>query len=581
MPRLLLAALLGLAALPVAPAAAQDLLAEDAQVREIDPEAQERSYPLTDADGTGASMPWRVVLGLGNCCETYLATDAEGRLFDYGGNYVNVSRDRGRTWTEVRQRVQMLGGEGAIVAGPNGDMYGVGWDPYSGDTLVSMRYSAATGKWQTARMLLHAPFYDREWISYVPGPITIAGDTFPFVLFVKGGWPSKEQWLYSTDGLTYLAVSSKMAESVVFGSVREAQKVDPNPGLDLIQANGGMGLTPLGGGRAISEPEFIFGQEYHLLEPDFRWRSFSFPEGIAGQIHSDSRGRLHNVVDSTELGLSQGEGPEAGATGWLEYRLSEDGGKTFRAARAKLPEGHRVRESDFRARGAIGLAAVAVRLRNDATGVERDMVYKFDVRGAQPALIRSYQVGRGDLVSGSGVASSVPRFDFESVVMFPDGRVALSMMDSETGGQPAIAVELGNPVPAGWEKSAVPAPGPVAVPPPKPAAAPGSAGPTAQQEPVDASGPPGTHRVRLKARRRGGRIVVTGEVLPRHRGHVVRVERRKGRRWVRVATARAGKRSTFARTLRLRGRVTLRAVALEDGSGHGAGRSRSVSVRGA
>jgi hypothetical protein len=564
MPRLLLAAaLLAAVVLPAAPAAAQDLLAEDAQVSDIAPDYEERAYPTSDGSAT-----WRVVRGLGNCCEMYLATDPEGQLFDYGGNYVNVSSDRGETWQEVRQSVQMLGGEGAIVAGPNGDMYGVGWDPYTGDTLVSMRYSPATGKWQTARMPLHSPFYDREWISYVPGPIEINGDTFPFVIFVKGGYPSKEEWLYSTDGLTYVGVSSKNAETVVNGTVTDSLQIAPSPALDLIQPNGGMGLTPLGDGRALAQPD-SFGDQYHLLWPDFHWQGFTFPDGISGMFHTDAKGRIHNVVNSTDQDLSEGQAPEPGATGNFEYRLSEDGGKTFRSVKVDLPKGFRIREYDFRARGAIGLAVVAIRAANDETGVGRDLVYKFDVRGPQPALLRAYDVGLGDLVTGSGVSSTDPRFDFESVVMFPDGRVALSMMDSETGGQPAIAIELSDPAPAGWAESPIPGLGPVAGPPPPPAA----------PAPVDASGPRGAHRVKLKVRRRGGRLVVSGEVLPRHPGHVVRVERRRGKRWVRVATVRVGRKSTFSKSLRLRGRVALRAVAVKDGTGHRAGRSRPVTVR--
>ena len=571
MSRLLAAALLFLAvALPAAPAAAQDLLAEDAQIREIQPDFDERSYPVTDAGGASGSATWRVVRGLGNCCETYLATDAEGRLFDYGGNYVNVSRDRGETWTEVRQPTQMLGGEGAIVAGPNGDMYGVGWDPYTGDTLVSMRYTPATGKWQTARMPLHSPFYDREWIGYVPGPITINGDTFPFVVFVKGGFPSKEEWLYSSDGLTYVAISAKNAEAIVFGSTGEPLRIQPDPAFDLIQANGGMGLTPLGGGRALAEPDSAFSQQYQMLWPDFHWQDYAFAGGMSGQLHTDARGRLHNVTTDFEEDLAQGQGPQPGATGQFEYRTSEDGGKTFRAVKVRMPEGMFVRENDFRVRGALGLAVVAVRARNDETGVERDLLYKFDVRGPQPALLRTYDIGLGDLVTGAdGVASTDPRYDFESVVMFPDGRVAVSFMDSETGGRPAIGIELGEPVPAGWAESPVPGVGPVAGPPP----------PVVVPAPVDAGGPRGAHRVTLKVRPRGRRVIATGEVLPRHRGHVVRLERRRGKRWVRVATVRLGEKSTFKRALRLRGRVVLRAVAVKDGSGHSAGRSRPATAR--
>ena len=571
MSRLLAAALLVAAiAFPAAPAAAQDLLAEDALISEISPEYEDRSYPVTDAGGAATSTTWRVVRGLGNCCETYLATDSEGKLFDYGGNYINVTRDRGETWQEIRQPTQMLGGEGAIVAGPNGDMYGVGWDPYTGDTLVSMRYTPATGKWQTARMALHSPFYDREWIGYVPGPITINGDTFPFVIFVKGGYPSKEEWLYSTDGLTYAGISAKNAEVIAFGSTSEPLQVKPDPTFDLIQSNGGMGLTPLGAGRALAEPDSPFSATYQLLHDDFRWQDYAFANGMSGQLHTDAKGRLHNVTTSFEDDLTHGQGPEPGATGHFEYRTSEDGGKTFRSVKVKMPDGMFVRENDFRVRGSLGLAVVAVRARNDETGVERDLLYKFDVRGPQPALLRTYDVGLGDLVTGAdGVASTDPRYDFQSVVMFPDGRVAVSFMDSETGGQPAIGIELGEPVPAGWAESPVPGLGPVAGPPP----------PISAPAPVDAAGPRGAHRVKLKVRRRGARLLVSGEVLPRHPGHVVRIERRRGKKWARVATVRAGAKSSFSKAIRLRGRVVLRAVAVKDKAGHSAGRSRPVTVR--
>jgi hypothetical protein len=576
MPRLLAAALFALCLFAAAPAAAQDLLARDAKVNELTVDTEVRGYPATEAGGAAFDAQWRVIRGLGNCCETYLTTDGNGRLFDYGGNYINFSDDRGETWREARPPEDMLGGEGAIVAGPNGDIYGVGWDPYTGDTLISMRYSAQTQKWQTARMPLHSPFYDREWISYVPGPIEIDGDTFPFVIFVKGGFPSKEEWLYSTDGLTYASVSSKALESEVNGSVKEPVAVQASPAFDVIQANGNMGLTPLGNGKAIAAPDSSFASEYHLLRPDLSWTGYSFPDGIAGQIHTDSRGRLHNVVADDE--------PETGETGnRFEYRMSEDGGRTFRAVKVKLPAGFRLRDYDFRVNGALGVAVVGMRAaKSGASGggggtsgiLERDLLYKIDVRGGQPALLRSYDVGLGDLVTGASAASTDPRFDFESVVLFPDGRAGISFMDSETGGQPAIAVEVGEPFPSGWKDSSLPGLGPIAGPP-----TPSVAAPPATVV-VDAAGPRGKHRVKLVVRRlRGGRVRVKGEVLPRHPGHAVRVERRRGKRWVTVAKLTAGKRSTFSRTLKLRGRQTLRAVAVADGSGHEAGISRAVKLR--
>jgi hypothetical protein len=565
MTRLLAAALFVLALLPATAGAQGELLATDAQVRDITPDYETRTYPVRDASGGAGDAAWRVVLGLGNCCETYLGADATGRLYDFGGNYVNFSDDRGESWREVRPSEKFLGGEGAIVMGPKGDVYGVGWDPYTGDTLMSFRYSAATAKWQTARMPLHSPFYDREWISFVPGPFTIDGDTYPFVIFVKGGYPSKEEWLYSTDGLTYTAVSAKALGSILSGSAQAPVTVAADPAFDVIQANRGMGVTPLGGGMAIAEPDSPLAGDYHLLSPDLTWQDFSFPGGIAGQIHSDSRGRLHNLVADDE--------PDTGETGrGFEYRLSEDGGRTFHAVKVKLPEGRRVRDFDFRVNGALGLAVVALRFSTEE-GVEGDLLYKLDVRGGQPALLRAYEMGLSDLVTGSSAASTDPRFDFESVVMFPDGRVAVSFMDSETGGQPAIAIEQSDPVPAGWNETPVPGMGPVAGP-PAPAIAPPA------PAPVDQAGPKGgKHRVVLRVRRRGSRVVVRGEVLPRHPGHAVRIQVRRGSRWKTVARVRAGQRSTFARTLRLRGRVRLRALAAGDAAGHAAGASRTVTVR--
>src|SRR5688572_27911283 len=185
----------------------------------------------------------------------YLTTDSAGRLFGIEGNFINGSRDRSETGQEARQPEHMHGGEAAIVVSESGEVYDVGWDPYTGDTLILMRYTPATAKWQYSRMPLRSPFYDREWISDVPGPVTINGDTFPFVIFVKGGYPSKDEWLYSTDGLTYTGVSAKNVEVIANGTVDDPLSIAANPAFDLIQANGGMGLTPLGEGRAISEPD--------------------------------------------------------------------------------------------------------------------------------------------------------------------------------------------------------------------------------------------------------------------------------------------------------------------------------------
>src|SRR5436190_1445632 len=62
-------------------------------------------------------------------------------------------------------------GEGAILAGPNGTAYGVGWDAYSGDHLQGFRYTpnASGGVWEVSELPLHTPFFDRPWLTYVKG----------------------------------------------------------------------------------------------------------------------------------------------------------------------------------------------------------------------------------------------------------------------------------------------------------------------------------------------------------------------------------------------------------------------------
>ena len=470
-------------------------------------------------------------------------------------------------------------GEGTLVAAPGGDMLGAVRDMY-GDTLLAIKCEAATAKWRYAPMPVHVPYYDRQWIGVVPGPVTIDGQTAPGVSFVKGG-TTKDEWLYSTDGLTYTGMSAKAIGAVANGTVQAPLPITPSPELDVIHAPGPMGLTPLGAGRALANPDFLYGfalsgqpAGYALLDPEqtVPWSDYELPEGApAGLFRVDSRGWVHNVVID-----------DAADRRAIEYRVSVDAGRTFRSTRIALPEPMRIVgawDVDFRVDGRLGLAAVAIHGDRGGDNPDGDLLYKLDVRGPQPALLRSYRMGLGDSPTNSIVAGS-PRFDFASLSLFPDGRVAMSFQDTQTEMyinaewwlSPAIAVELDEPVPPGFWGSPQPALGPTSPPP--------GAGPPGPPQPVDATGPPGVrHRLRLKARRRGGRIVVSGEVLPRHPGHVVRIQRRAGRRWVTVKRTRASRRSAFRASLRGRPRVKLRAVVAGDAAGHGRGRSRTVSLR--
>src|SRR5256885_12825640 len=108
----------------------------------------------------------------------------------------------------VRPLTPLVNGEGTIVVAPNGDVVAIGWDPYSGDHLQAFKYEAFSGQWFYAEQPLHQPFYDREWVTVVPGPFSIGGRTGPFITFLQGGDPRKDPAFVSTDGLSYTDASS-------------------------------------------------------------------------------------------------------------------------------------------------------------------------------------------------------------------------------------------------------------------------------------------------------------------------------------------------------------------------------------
>lgn len=393
----------------------------DAQVVDITIATDEGTYATTDHGEPGeeddtreGTTTWRLARQTGNCCETYIAATPEGRILDFGGSYINFSDDDGLTWESVRPLTPLNNGEGAIAGAPNGDIVGVEWDPYTGDHLLSFKYDAAMDKWQYLEMPLHTPFYDREWISTVPGPFTIDGDVVPYITFVKGGYPSKEVFLMSTDALHYTQVSSKQVDAIVNGSKTLTflpTTVDPQA--DWWQPITEAGMTPLGGGRMIADNRYLF-------EDDREWKSLTL-EGasLSGRVLVDSNGWLHSVSASE---------------GTLLYQVSTDGGTTWTGANTSLPEGHSVEEFDFKANGELGLGAVGIHAHNSLTDTDQDFVYKFviDDKGS-PSLWREYFVGLGDVNASSGVGQSI-RFDFESIALLPDGRVAVSFLDSETTG---------------------------------------------------------------------------------------------------------------------------------------------------
>jgi hypothetical protein len=134
----------------------------------------------------------------------------------------------------------------------------------------------------------------------------------------------------------------------------------------------------------------------------------------------------------------------------FDYRISADGVRTWQSASVALPPKFSIDQIDFRTSKALGVGAVAVHALNSDTGNDQDFAYKFNVATNQPALQRQYIIGKGDTGSAAGVGNSV-RMDFQTIAILPDGRLALSFLDSTThypspttgqeGTRPAIAIE--------------------------------------------------------------------------------------------------------------------------------------------
>jgi len=388
------------------------------------PSVDHGSLPTADDDRTGTTK-WRVVASTGNCCENYVTSakvGTQGRLFDFGGTYVHISDDRGRTWKQVRPLTPLNNGEGTIVVAPNGDILGIGWDPYSGDHLQAFKYEAFSGKWFYNELPLHTPFYDREWITLVPGPFSIDGKTVPYITFLRGGWPSKELYLWSADGLNYLEASSKFVDNTQNGTFNRWLTTKPDSSFDWIQPNSNTGLTPLGGGAVLARPD---QGGWSLLDPaTLEWTGYRYGDGTTpqGRHQVDSAGRIHNVITKGTPATS------------FDYRISSDGGRTWNTLNVPLPAGMSIEHWDFRAHKRVGVAGVVVHAQKTGSPArDQDLAYKLDIRTDMPALKRSFTIGLGDVDSSAGVGNALgSRMDFQTVTILPSGELAVSFLDSTT-----------------------------------------------------------------------------------------------------------------------------------------------------
>lgn len=421
-----------------------------AQVVDLEVPIRIDHYKVTDFGPSASAKDdrtlvakFRVIKNTGNCCENYLTSSARGRIFDQGGKYINYTDDSGATWKSVQPIVPLVNGEGTISIAPKGDVLGVQWDPYSGDHLQAYKYDAVGEEWLYLESPLHTPFYDRPWLSVVPGPFTVQGGKVGYVGFLDG-YPHTGTMLYTTDGLTYTQASSPYADSNLEDPVESWIPTKKVPELDLMQPNTNSPIVPLGGGRALAPPD-AFGTDWSILNPEtLRWAPFSLPGGeqLRGRYLVDGRGRLHNLVST-------------GAS--FEYRISTNGGRSWKSTTVTLPEGVAATgglQLDFRANSKAGVAAVSMHARNGAKGTDLDLLYKIDITTDNPRLSRLYEIGLGDVDASSGGPPADIRFDFNTVAILPDGRIAVSFLDSTTDEAthlakgvinrlgPAMAIEL-------------------------------------------------------------------------------------------------------------------------------------------
>lgn len=396
----------------------------------------EEAYPVLAPNGTVVGQrTWRTVSGVGNCCETYVSASADGRLLEYGGTYIQVSDDKGRNWREVSTPIPQVGAEGAVVPAPGGDILAFNWSPYTGDQLWAHKYVASLDAWYYQQIPLHQPFYDRPWIGVIEGPFEIDGVVTPYVSFVMSNYVHGDLMLLSLDGLHY-AVPSERSTTQLGGSLTlDWEGLPPDPGRDWTQSIRETFIVPIDDGQGLRGRATLYSCEWGALTPDLRWTcpdwaTFRGQPVNDDSLRVDSKGNIHWV----ELGSGDRT---------LKYQVSQDGGRTWKAVAAHLPDGLVAEDWDFKANGAHGMAVVGVHASqsSEASSEDQDLVFRFRGTDTEPYLEEILRVGLGDHVFGGGLGSAYDRFDYTTIAILPDGSVALSFGDSEHT-PPAIAVEL-------------------------------------------------------------------------------------------------------------------------------------------
>lgn len=410
----------------------KEMVAEPATVEDLrHGTVQQLAYPVVDAAGNElGNAQWRVVKGTGNCCEQYVTVTHTGRIIDVGGWTPKYSDDEGRTWKQIRTWTDdfLPGGEGAVAEAPNGDVVAVSWDPYSPDNLTTYKYNAAKDRWFFMHQVLKTPFYDRPWLAVVDGPFTFAGEQYPYMVMLRGGWPAKEPWLYSFDGLNYIVPDPHARTGIVKETVTAPLDIPSDPMIDWIQPHTHGGWSPLPGGGAIGSQFTIAGIGYpdaYLPPGSIHWKALDL--GLpAGDVQVDGRGWIHHVRNGT------------GACS-IVYSLSSDGGATWNSSQMRLPSGYYTEKFDYRTNGSLGMSAIAIHAHTDRTNTDQDLVFEVDTTTDEPRLRRIFYVGKGDADFGSSAAAQGDRFDFPSIAIMANGAIVVAFGDNAHP-TPALAI---------------------------------------------------------------------------------------------------------------------------------------------
>jgi len=395
------------------------------------------AYAVYDAKGhrTGEAT-WRISPAGGNCCETYVSSTRSGRIVESGGTYPWYTDDRGKTWYQVKFDVPdqndngqaVAGGEGAVVVGPHDDVYGVTWDAYSGDHLQAYRYTAQTKKWDVSEVVMKTPVYDRPWLSYSRGPYTLDGKKAQQMLDVTGGTVTKDVDTLSADGLDYGDPSFFYFDEQQSGTSRFAVKVTRNQDADYWQPHPGTALMPLNAGGILrfNNGDDITGSHgcaVGRMMPNATWQCVTTKAKFQGVVRQDSRGYLVEAYPTPGNASVVLATSRDGGLHWSHTTLVPP--KATGALRLETPSLY-----DVVANGALGQAAVSARF-DDAKGNGHDMVFRVNTRSARPRLVATYVVGKGDLNTANDVTGSAGyRYDYESVALLPDGKIAVSFDDS-------------------------------------------------------------------------------------------------------------------------------------------------------